>query len=95
MPLLQKDDIIVDGGNSKWRDDEPHAARCAEFGVKFMDCGTSGGVWGLQNGYALMVGGDKATYDYMKSIWTTLAPRRASMRLRLVKFKYCCSLRVK
>ena len=74
LPLLQKDDIIVDGGNSKWREDEPHAARCAEFGVRFMDCGTSGGVWGLKNGYALMIGGDKATYDYMKSIWTTLAP---------------------
>jgi len=74
LPLLDKGDIVVDGGNSKWKEDEPHAARCAEFGVKFMDCGTSGGVWGLANGYSLMIGGDKATYDYMKSIWTTLAP---------------------
>jgi 6-phosphogluconate dehydrogenase len=74
LPLLQKGDIIVDGGNSKWKEDEPHAARCADFGVKFMDCGTSGGVWGLRNGYSLMIGGDKETYDYMKPIWTTLAP---------------------
>jgi len=74
LPLLDKNDIIVDGGNTKWKADEPHAARCAEFGVRFMDCGTSGGVWGLQNGYSLMIGGDRATYEYMKPIWTTLAP---------------------
>ena len=74
LPLLQKDDIIVDGGNSKWREDEPHANRCAELGVRFMDCGTRGGVWGLKNGYALMIGGDKDVYDYMKPIWVTLAP---------------------
>jgi 6-phosphogluconate dehydrogenase len=74
LPMLQAGDIVVDGGNSKWKDDAPHAEKCAKLGIKFMDCGTSGGVWGLKNGYSLMIGGDKATYDYMKPIWTTLAP---------------------
>jgi 6-phosphogluconate dehydrogenase len=55
--LLGEGDLVVDGGNSKYTDDEANAAMLAERGIGFVDCGTSGGVWGLENGYALMVGG--------------------------------------
>lgn len=55
--LLDEGDLVVDGGNSKWTDDQANAAMLAEKGVGFVDCGVSGGVWGLQNGYALMCGG--------------------------------------
>jgi 6-phosphogluconate dehydrogenase len=55
--LLGEGDLVVDGGNSKYTDDEANAAMLAEKGIGFVDCGTSGGVWGLENGYALMVGG--------------------------------------
>ncbi|WP_139979697.1 phosphogluconate dehydrogenase (NAD(+)-dependent, decarboxylating) [Nocardioides litoris] len=55
--LLSEGDLVIDGGNSRWTDDEANAAMLAERGIGFVDCGTSGGVWGLENGYALMVGG--------------------------------------
>jgi 6-phosphogluconate dehydrogenase len=55
--LLSEGDLVVDGGNSRWTDDEKNAAMLAERSIGFVDCGTSGGIWGLQNGYALMVGG--------------------------------------
>ena len=55
--LLGDGDLVIDGGNSKYTDDEVNAAMLAERGIGFVDCGTSGGVWGLENGYALMVGG--------------------------------------
>ncbi|MEQ7847850.1 phosphogluconate dehydrogenase (NAD(+)-dependent, decarboxylating) [Nocardioides kribbensis] len=55
--LLGEGDLVVDGGNSKWTDDQANAAMLADKGVGFVDCGVSGGVWGLQNGYALMCGG--------------------------------------
>ena len=55
--LLGEGDLVVDGGNSKWTDDQKHSATLAERGIGFVDCGVSGGVWGLQNGYALMYGG--------------------------------------
>jgi 6-phosphogluconate dehydrogenase len=55
--LLGEGDLVVDGGNSKYTDDAVNAAMLAERGIGFVDCGTSGGVWGLENGYALMVGG--------------------------------------
>src|SRR5688572_17727430 len=57
--LLGDGDLVVDGGNSKYTDDEVNAAMLAERGIGFVDCGTSGGVWGLENGYALMVGGSE------------------------------------
>ncbi len=56
--LLEPGDVVVDGGNSRWTDDEKHAAELAAKGIGFVDCGVSGGVWGLENGYALMYGGD-------------------------------------
>ena len=55
--LLSEGDVVVDGGNSRWTDDEQHAAVLSDRGIGFIDCGVSGGVWGLENGYALMCGG--------------------------------------
>jgi 6-phosphogluconate dehydrogenase len=55
--LLSEGDVVVDGGNSRWTDDELHAAMLAEKKIGYVDCGVSGGVWGLENGYALMAGG--------------------------------------
>src|SRR6202008_1327631 len=56
--LLEAGDIVIDGGNSYYRDDIARAKRLAERGVHFVDCGTSGGVWGLERGYCLMIGGE-------------------------------------
>jgi 6-phosphogluconate dehydrogenase len=57
--LLDKGDLIVDGGNSRWTDDQLNAEMLAKKGIGFVDCGVSGGIWGLENGYALMAGGEK------------------------------------
>ena len=54
-----KGDLVIDGGNSRFTDDAMHAALLAEKGIRFVDCGVSGGIWGLKNGYGLMAGGDK------------------------------------
>lgn len=59
--LLGEGDLVVDGGNSKYTDDAVNAASLAEKGIGFVDCGVSGGVWGLENGYALMYGGAART----------------------------------
>jgi 6-phosphogluconate dehydrogenase len=74
LALLKKDDIIIDGGNSYWRDTQQRAEKAAQNGINFIDCGTSGGVWGLQNGYSLMYGGNKAAADYLEPIIKSLAP---------------------
>src|SRR3954468_16637939 len=67
--LLSEGDIVVDGGNSRWTDDEKHAAELGVKGIGFVDAGVSGGVWGLENGYALMVGGDKHHVDRLQPIF--------------------------
>lgn len=67
-------DIIVDGGNSYFKDDIRHAARLAEKGIHFVDAGTSGGVWGLERGYCLMVGGESDVVQMLEPIFQTLAP---------------------
>ncbi|MFI1358470.1 phosphogluconate dehydrogenase (NAD(+)-dependent, decarboxylating) [Streptomyces sp. NPDC020898] len=72
--LLQAGDVVVDGGNSRWTDDEKHAEELAATGVGFVDAGVSGGVWGLQNGYALMVGGDKEHVERLQPIFEALKP---------------------
>lgn len=72
--LLQKDDIIVDGGNSYWRDSVARGEKLKEKGIQYVDCGTSGGVWGLQNGYCLMYGGAKEACDFAEPIFKSLAP---------------------
>ena len=74
LALLGSGDVIIDGGNSNYKDSMKRGARCAERGVMFMDCGTSGGVWGLANGYSLMVGGDDASAQRLTPIFQTLAP---------------------
>ncbi|MBH5128869.1 MULTISPECIES: phosphogluconate dehydrogenase (NAD(+)-dependent, decarboxylating) [Streptomyces] len=72
--LLKPGDTVIDGGNSRWTDDEKHAEELGKRGINFVDAGVSGGVWGLQNGYALMVGGDKETVDDLKPIFDALKP---------------------
>ncbi len=74
LGLLKKDDIIIDGGNSNYKETQARGIRAAEKGVHFIDCGTSGGVWGLQNGYCLMYGGDKDACAYTEPIFKSLAP---------------------
>ncbi|MGW1545039.1 phosphogluconate dehydrogenase (NAD(+)-dependent, decarboxylating) [Streptomyces sp. NPDC002309] len=72
--VLKPGDTVVDGGNSRWTDDEKHAAELGKHGIRFVDAGVSGGVWGLQNGYALMVGGEKEHVDRLKPIFDALKP---------------------
>jgi 6-phosphogluconate dehydrogenase len=72
--LLEKGDIVVDGGNSNFRDSQHHAALLAEHGIEFIDCGTSGGVWGYANGYCLMMGGSDAAVKELSPAFETLAP---------------------
>jgi 6-phosphogluconate dehydrogenase len=72
--LLSEDDVVVDGGNSHYVDDQKHAAELAEQGIHFVDCGVSGGVWGLKNGYALMCGGEKNHVQRLMPIFETLKP---------------------
>lgn len=79
LSLLNKDDIIVDGGNSYWRDTQVRALRAAEKGIHYLDCGTSGGVWGLQNGYCLMYGGTKEAADFAAPVFVALAPEHGSV----------------
>ena len=67
-------DIIIDGGNSFYKDDVRRAKDLAEKGIRYVDVGTSGGVWGLERGYCMMIGGDKDTVDYLDPIFETLAP---------------------
>lgn len=72
--ILNEGDIIIDGGNSNWHDTQKRAAALSDKGISFIDCGTSGGVWGLENGYCLMYGGDKAACDYLEPVFKSLAP---------------------
>jgi 6-phosphogluconate dehydrogenase len=74
IPLLSSGDVIIDGGNSRFSDDGPRAARLAEHGIGYMDCGVSGGVWGRQNGYALMVGGSDEDVAKAMPIFEALKP---------------------
>jgi 6-phosphogluconate dehydrogenase len=72
--LLGEGDLVVDGGNSRWTDDQANAAMLAEKGIGFVDCGVSGGVWGLQNGYALMYGGSDDAVATVQPAFETLKP---------------------
>ncbi|MGM5629919.1 decarboxylating 6-phosphogluconate dehydrogenase [Apibacter raozihei] len=78
--LLGKGDIIVDGGNSYWRETVERGKKVKESGIHYLDCGTSGGVWGLQNGYCLMYGGDKDACDFAEPIFKSLAPENGYLR---------------
>jgi len=76
--LMAKDDIIIDGGNSYYRDDIDRAAKLAPKGLHYVDCGTSGGVWGLDRGYCLMIGGENAPVQHLDPIWRSIAPGAGS-----------------
>ena len=72
--LLSKGDTIIDGGNSNYKDSIRHAALLESKGIEFLDCGTSGGVWGISEGYSLMIGGKPEVVEKMRPIFETLAP---------------------
>ena len=74
VPLLQSDDTVIDGGNSYYRDDIARAKALAEKGLHYVDMGTSGGVFGLERGYCLMIGGDDTAVGRLDSFFSTLAP---------------------
>jgi 6-phosphogluconate dehydrogenase len=74
VPLLDADDVVIDGGNSYYRDDIARAAALREKGLHYLDVGTSGGVWGLERGYCLMIGGDEAAVSRLDPIFKTIAP---------------------
>ncbi len=72
--LLDEDDVVVDGGNSFYKDDIRRAKKLAERRIHYVDCGTSGGVWGIERGYCMMIGGPKAAVDRLDPIFAALAP---------------------
>jgi 6-phosphogluconate dehydrogenase len=72
--LLEANDIVIDGGNSFYKDDIRRAKKLAERGVRYVDCGTSGGVWGIERGYCMMIGGQKVAVDHLDPIFAALAP---------------------
>ena len=72
--MLSEGDLIIEGGNSRFSDDLVHAQTLAEHGVGYVDCGVSGGVWGLENGYGLMAGGDRELIDLAMPVFEALRP---------------------
>lgn len=72
-------DILIDGGNSYYKDDIRRAAELQKSGIRYVDVGTSGGVWGLDRGYCLMIGGDKAAVDHLDPIFAALAPGKGEI----------------
>ena len=76
---LERGDTIIDGGNSYFRDDRRRSAHLKQSGIHYLDVGTSGGVWGLERGYCMMIGGDKEAVDRMDPIFKSLAPGRGTV----------------
>jgi 6-phosphogluconate dehydrogenase len=76
VPHLSNNDILIDGGNSNYKDTQRRAVALKSQGVGFADVGTSGGIWGLKEGYAMMVGGEKATVERLRPLFETLAPAK-------------------
>ena len=79
LPLLDADDAVIDGGNSYYRDDIVRAKSLQAKGIHYMDVGTSGGVWGLERGYCLMIGGDQDAFSRMEPLFLTIAPGEGSV----------------
>jgi 6-phosphogluconate dehydrogenase len=77
-PLLDAGDMVIDGGNSYYRDDISRAKDLITRGIHFIDCGTSGGVWGLDRGYCLMIGGENEPVEHLDPIWKSIAPGEGS-----------------
>jgi len=73
--ILSPGDIVIDGGNTYFKDDIRRAESLAEKGIRFLDVGVSGGIWGLKVGYCLMIGGPKETYQYLEPVFKSLAPK--------------------
>ncbi len=78
-PLLAEGDTVIDGGNSHYQDDLTRAARLGRRGIHYVDMGTSGGVWGLDRGYCLMIGGEKAPVERLEPLFAALAPGRGDI----------------
>jgi len=76
LPMLKKDDIIIDGANDFYENAEKHSALCNKYGIKFFDIGVSGGIWGLKNGYTLMIGGPKSDFKTIEPLCKALAPKK-------------------
>ena len=76
LPLLGAGDTVVDGGNSNYKDTQRRSKDFAGRGIHYVDCGTSGGVWGLAEGYSLMIGGDEAAVERLRPLFETLAPAK-------------------
>jgi 6-phosphogluconate dehydrogenase len=74
LPTLERDDILIDGGNSYYVDDIRRTKRLVPKGIHYVDVGTSGGVWGLERGYCMMIGGEQAVVEHLDPIFATLAP---------------------
>ena len=74
VPLLEKGDILIDGGNSYYQDDIRRSKELEPVGIRYLDCGTSGGTWGLERGYCLMIGGPDDAVAYLDPIFRALAP---------------------
>lgn len=76
LPMLSPGDTLIDGGNSNYKDSQRRAKMLAETNIQYVDCGTSGGVWGLAEGYSLMIGGDKTAVESLRPLFETLAPAK-------------------
>ncbi len=76
LPLLKAGDTVIDGGNSNYKDTMCRAKTFGDQQIHYIDCGTSGGVWGLTEGYSMMIGGDEAAVERMRPIFETLAPAK-------------------
>jgi 6-phosphogluconate dehydrogenase len=76
--LLEAGDVVIDGGNSYYRDDIVRAKELKAYGIHYVDCGTSGGVWGLDRGYCLMIGGEDEAVERLKPIFLTIAPGKGT-----------------
>src|SRR6516165_2317028 len=79
LPLLERDDVIIDGGNSYYIDDIRRAKELRSKSIHYVDVGTSGGVWGLERGYCLMIGGETQVVQRLDPIFKTLAPGRGNI----------------
>ncbi|WP_438278536.1 phosphogluconate dehydrogenase (NAD(+)-dependent, decarboxylating) [Nitrobacter sp.] len=77
--LLDRDDVVIDGGNTFWQDDIRRARTLREKGIHYVDVGTSGGVWGFERGYCMMIGGDKTVVDRLDPIFAAMAPGRGDI----------------
>lgn len=77
LPLLKKDDILIDGANDFYQNAERHSKLCRKYGIHFFDCGVSGGIWGLKNGYTIMVGGPKPQFRFIEPYCKALSAKKS------------------